>query len=635
MGIIAVAVMGCSFEPNQAQPVSLVNYQSDTPYATIAELDAITNLGNEYVYWRVARAFALVEIEGFRVDNGWEDAELSLTPVLIYDAKSRPKYYEFRVILGGVEAGTVTAVAQKKDGGPVQYVLRYAPDYTQPAALKGISGSKVVANGYPSVCYGAASQPGGAVYRTMDADGGETEGELDPAELALEHPEYFTNDGMDTSDIIETVTSNIQVNLDLWEFTQQYFTNLVDLSTNDDVVKEMMDTGQTKAKPLNDGRVVQNFFLWNEDSWWNPEYNLHKLSWKNSQYVYNYEDKIWCGPSAVATVAMYYNDYEKLKVKIQTNTITNDHHISTNLMSTNLALCIYSNFITGVGSVSYEFTVYHDLQNKAYISNLSVSNIDLKTQLVSTQLTTLSNGVKIKISMFGSYSTAKFSISARLYFLDPMERTADIIIKKPNTIFTETKRVGYDIKITYTTTQDGYYNLGKVMGITDWNNGGSWDVDKGIKWVTDDRVGCNIWGGTQNKEATFVVMKNSIEKDNPFFIARSKWVKVGNFDPKEDAGHWRVGIGYRITSYNVTCYQWLNILWFKILINKWTETRYQNWMLLTDGNGAEAGYYPNPLDPAQNEASLTMRSYLNHYLFWEKYMDWGYSITRCCFPYKK
>ena len=97
--------------------------ESQTPYATVEELDAITNGTTEYVYWRVARTFALMELESFRTENGWDGAKLSTLPVLVYDSMSRPKYYEYRVILDDREIGAITCVAQKRDGGPTAYVL--------------------------------------------------------------------------------------------------------------------------------------------------------------------------------------------------------------------------------------------------------------------------------------------------------------------------------------------------------------------------------------------------------------------------------------------------------------------------------------------------------------------------------
>jgi hypothetical protein len=96
-----------------------------------------------------------------------------------------------------------------------------------------------------------------------------------------------------------------------------------------------------------------------------------------------------------------------------------------------------------------------------------------------------------------------------------------------------------------------------------------------------------------------------------------------------------VGIGYKTTYYTVTYSQYFVFLWFRILINRWTETKSQYWTLITDGNGAEATYYPHPSDPAEYEASVTKRSYVNTWVFWEKLNDWGYLSTKYYFPYKK
>lgn len=85
-----------------------------TPYDSVNDLNAVTNGTSDYVFWVVARVFALIELEKFRSQNNWNNAVLSERSVIIYDSLSRPKYYEFRVILNGQEIGAITAIAQKK-----------------------------------------------------------------------------------------------------------------------------------------------------------------------------------------------------------------------------------------------------------------------------------------------------------------------------------------------------------------------------------------------------------------------------------------------------------------------------------------------------------------------------------------
>ena len=119
--LLLTVMMGCSVASNGSNGTT-VSSANTTP--DVATLDAITNTTDAsgktpYVYWRVARTFAMIELESFRQANDWYNAKLSERPVLVYDGKSRPKYYEFRVIRDGKEIGAITAVAQKVGGKPV------------------------------------------------------------------------------------------------------------------------------------------------------------------------------------------------------------------------------------------------------------------------------------------------------------------------------------------------------------------------------------------------------------------------------------------------------------------------------------------------------------------------------------
>ena len=171
IGMLAFA--GCSFAPEEGRTGSAVTVDSGyaTPYASVEELEAIAEESDEYVYWRVARTFALIELEAFREEAVWYNATLSERPVVVYDSKSRPKYYEYRVLRNGEEIGAVTAVAQKKDGGPTAYVLPNPGDYSG-LQTKG-SGFKVVANMYPRVAYGLVTKSGEDVNVAVDPVSGE------------------------------------------------------------------------------------------------------------------------------------------------------------------------------------------------------------------------------------------------------------------------------------------------------------------------------------------------------------------------------------------------------------------------------------------------------------------------------
>jgi hypothetical protein len=131
-----------------------------TPYASVEELVAVTNKDG-YVYWRVARCFALVELNVLKLNDQWTDGSLSERPVIVYDGGGNPKYYEYRIIENGVETGAITVVAQKKEGGPLAYVLLAPGDYSEAGTERSGVECVVVDAGYPSVAFGTIRRSGG------------------------------------------------------------------------------------------------------------------------------------------------------------------------------------------------------------------------------------------------------------------------------------------------------------------------------------------------------------------------------------------------------------------------------------------------------------------------------------------
>jgi hypothetical protein len=104
-----------------------------------------------FVNWKVARFFALNELDDSRAANSWEGAELSEYPLVIYNGETgEPRYYEFRVVRGGSEIGAITCVAEKSEGAPVQYILPFAKEIAEDGArsIRG-GGGRLVDAGYP------------------------------------------------------------------------------------------------------------------------------------------------------------------------------------------------------------------------------------------------------------------------------------------------------------------------------------------------------------------------------------------------------------------------------------------------------------------------------------------------------
>lgn len=337
---------------------------SGTPYASVEELDSVTNLGSEYVYWRVSRAFALIELENFRTTENWEGTSLSEKPVLIYSAKSQPKYYEFRIIDGDKEIGTITAIAQKKDGDPTAYVLPYAPSYNTEALSKG-RGIRIIDNGYPNVAYGAKSQAGTKIRNATD-ESGETI-DLEHQDIAsdffADNPEWLSETGLSLTEVQEIESATIASNTNMWLEMDELMDVLVSLSTNDEVIAEIFS--EIAASDPNrtagfDGGVVVSGGLrkeayqpikngsWNgDDKWWNW-HGYYDYGWSVSQRIY-YKDlstdeewnkpyaayatlaDLWCPQMSSGLILNYYGYTNKLLNRgwhsnVTTNTV-NGHPI--------------------------------------------------------------------------------------------------------------------------------------------------------------------------------------------------------------------------------------------------------------------------------------------------------------------
>jgi hypothetical protein len=85
---------------------------SDIPFADDATLNEIGQ-NKKYVPYKISRKLAVMEMEtNLKNSMNWQGMKLSQKPVLIYDGKSRPKYYEFIVQdQQGRSMGTITATA--------------------------------------------------------------------------------------------------------------------------------------------------------------------------------------------------------------------------------------------------------------------------------------------------------------------------------------------------------------------------------------------------------------------------------------------------------------------------------------------------------------------------------------------
>lgn len=104
---------------------------SDIPFSDDATLSEIGS-NPDNVPYKTARKLAVLEMElGIKESMNWNGTKLSEKPVVVFDGKSRAKYYEFIVTdESGKALGTVTACAQKETDAAVSHVLPYVRDYS-------------------------------------------------------------------------------------------------------------------------------------------------------------------------------------------------------------------------------------------------------------------------------------------------------------------------------------------------------------------------------------------------------------------------------------------------------------------------------------------------------------------------
>ena len=145
------------------------------PFATEAELHAIDTSDPEVIPWKFARTMLYFDLRFYEAEeHGWQSATLSERPVIIYDSRSRPRYYEFIVHENGDAIGTMTAYARKVSTNTLSHVLPYTRDYEYDTVSSKGSAYAQVDIHYPrSVGIGILSKSGDDVFGVADIHTGE------------------------------------------------------------------------------------------------------------------------------------------------------------------------------------------------------------------------------------------------------------------------------------------------------------------------------------------------------------------------------------------------------------------------------------------------------------------------------
>jgi hypothetical protein len=326
--IVASLIVSCSVGLGQSQSSSSAptitvggtgqqsgqSTQSTTPYASLAELEAVTNISTNYVYWRVARFFALVGLENFREETNWKSASLSAKPVIIYDGASKPEYYEYRVCVNGSEVGEIACAARKDLGKPVQHIWMVTNDYSA-VATKGAN-YRLIDAGYPNkVFYGILSKDGDAPSVVVDpVTGLSTNAVLAPSAI-----EFLTNADINTLSNIGITTDQYQATLasllaqqssnsEMWAQIDQNTSNVINIS--DAELSNAAALGSTKSDyvlKVTLQKWSNASYYWNCSGYCAP-YCLTYLSTGWGIYP-GYGRNMEGDAAAIQTVYNYYNNF--------------------------------------------------------------------------------------------------------------------------------------------------------------------------------------------------------------------------------------------------------------------------------------------------------------------------------------
>ncbi|HPY82631.1 MAG TPA: hypothetical protein PLU45_04665, partial [Bacteroidales bacterium] len=262
----------------------------DIPFsgdAILSEIDA----NPENVPYKTARTLVVLEMElGIKESMNWNGAKVSEKPIVVFDDKSRAKYYEFIVTdESGKALGTVTACAQKETDAAVSHVLPYVRDY---ATLTTKGGNyQLISGGYPSrILLGVVGKAGNEPSAVIDPETNETVNNIvsEDAQGMIEALLLLSDEEKEKLEItdLESIILNIEQKDALNREYAETFWTLID--TLEAELNTMTDEDIIKA--VNESKASWTTF----DEYRIPAYNTTAM--KNTRW------NGWCGPSALAWI---------------------------------------------------------------------------------------------------------------------------------------------------------------------------------------------------------------------------------------------------------------------------------------------------------------------------------------------
>ena len=650
--IMAFSFAGCNIveEIITSPEIDLLgNGYCEVPQLTIQQLDNLTNIYTNSVYWRVSKGCSVLEMSAFAGMEGFDGAILAEKPGIIFGWDGVPKYFEWRVFKNGEIVGAIVASASKLICRPVAYVLRMVNSY---GVLTNFPADTVIIDDdYPNFVFGKIDTNAKCVTEAIDPFAGTNIGvKKEIFTLMKERPDLFYTNVADQlklllfTELYPVYSMGWWENIDEQQMIAVSYLGPLAVSSN---------KFTTLVQDWESGKVVDGFtgIDWNSSThtqylWWDWDWIKSYLRWGNSSYNAHY----WCGPTAGGIMLSYYGYTNK--IRLFTYPVTNFfRHYSQK--KTNF-IYLYNKVIDIKPFMSSYLDVYMVFSEPWFsdsgpnlISNL-YCGVSPEPNNFNVSIYPTSGGYSAPYYLF-KYDFQFSTISSMDHFYTRFNFAYNVTIANPNpSLLTNIKYIRGNIefhKDTYphenlyyesffhefrfiekvttnlelnssdwylvntvtniiTNTYDGYYQLGNKMGIQDWNNGGVVETKfkDGVKWACNNAMDFNTtyfnslswfiniaYPDIYNWEA-FRDAKNCIEKNDVIAIARFWYWNNGTLIDS----HWRIGVGYK-------------------------ESEYGKYILITD-NSAES-----------KDKSISGRIFINSitniycpYIIWENTETMGY-----------
>jgi len=271
-----------------------VSSNSNIPYTDDATLAQIAKNPN-FVPYKTAHRLALIQMISSSGSTGWNGTILSPKPVVVYDSRSNPKYYEFIVqSQDGTPLGTITACAQKEAAASISHILPYVRDYS--FALSKGAGVQLVSGGYPNrILLGIPGKSGSTPSTVIDPFTGQVVDTVpsEDAQGMINALNKYTPAQLDSSYGISNVYSVIDsIQLKDQENKAEALAYWVEMDSLDARLSTMSDDSIAALLTGSKGLSISTYYTTDQyiiTAYSNP--NLQKTTWNG-----------WCGPSAIAWI---------------------------------------------------------------------------------------------------------------------------------------------------------------------------------------------------------------------------------------------------------------------------------------------------------------------------------------------